>query len=216
MTVASAPTETSLGGLAEACDVDQEVDAFLPLRATLRNEGTFATDTTMVLRVHDLLYGQPGDPIAINAGTTFKSEGPSCPLLAGTSEGSVSLHHPSIAPDATAQHDYLLVLHNYFSPNFDSDGNRFRLRHLIGYIGLKAQVAGDEAGNAIYLTNVDCYRGTADQGVDGPGAPSTNSSVLPGFALSDSGLNYAYRRDNIYYEPNNDRLSPATDSGTGC
>lgn len=54
----SAPMEVALGGLAELCDIDPEVDAYLPLRATLRNDSPFPTTATLALRVNDLLYGR--------------------------------------------------------------------------------------------------------------------------------------------------------------
>lgn len=123
----------------------------------------------------------------------------------------------SIAPDATVHHDFLLVLHGFFSPNFDSEGNVHRLRHLIGTLdGLGVQVAGDEAGHALALDDVRCYRGSSGQGVDGPGVPMSNESVMPAFSLADGDFDFAYGRDNTYYDPDDDRLSPASDFGTGC
>jgi hypothetical protein len=82
-----------------------------------------------------------------------------------------------------------------------SSGNVYRLRHLIGYINqVTAQVAGDEAGDAVDLADVKCYRGTADQGIEGPTAPSSSGTILPGFALSESNFALAYGQDDVHYE----------------
>lgn len=176
-----------------ACEVDSERDAIVPLQTTLRNDGPVPLKTNLALRVADLRTSpNEGDPMPVEAATVFASDGPSCQSL---SEGQTSsLNYPGLMPDQSESQPYVLVLHNFFSPSYDSTGNRYGLRHLVGLIaGLGVQVAGNDAGNSIILDSTECYSGTSHQGVDGPGLPTNFNSVSPGFALADGDFDYSYQ-----------------------
>ena len=194
--VAKADLPAAFAGPLAACEIDAERDAIVPLQTTLRNDGPIALATNLALRVADLRANpNGGDPLPIEAATVFASEGPSCQSL---SDGQTStLTYPGLMPDQSERQPYVLVLHNFFSPSYDSTGNRYGLRHLVGLIaGLGVGVAGNDAGNSIILDSTECYRGTSHQGVDGPGLPTNFNSVSPGFALADGDFDYSYQHLN--------------------
>ncbi len=194
--VAKADLPTDFAGLSNACEIDAEHDAIVPLQTTLRNDGPVPLTTNLALRVADLRTNpNEGDPLPIEAATVFASEGPSCQSLSGGQHST--LNYPELMPDESERQPYVLVLHNFFSPSYDSTGNRYGLRHLVGLIaGLGVQVAGNDVGNSIILDSTECYSGTSHQGVDGPGLPTNFNSVSPGFALADGDFDYSYQHLN--------------------
>jgi hypothetical protein len=206
---ATATLPTSFQALSTVCQLDPAHDALLPLQVSLSNDGPVALDTTLNFAVTDLrnrLLGNP-DPLAIEAATTFDTTAPSCTAI-GDSEQVAGLEYPNLTPGQTVVHNYLLVLSNFYSPNYDSNGDLYDLRHMVGWIkSLQVFVTGDSANNALPLDAVSCYTGPPHQAVDGPGAaidalyvpeaigppPAGDSPILPDFVLAESGFDYSFQ-----------------------
>lgn len=194
--------------LSGACQVDAEHDAFLPMRVTLLNHGPVALDTTVAFAISDVRNsaGLTSDPIPVEAATTFSTDPPLCQPIGNTGQ-STTLEFASLAPGRPLEHNYLLMLPTFYSPNYDSRGDLPALRHMVGYItALQVYVTGDSPSHSLTLDAVSCYSGPPRQAVDGPGAPARGlhvaeaigpppagvSPILPDFTLAERGFDYAY------------------------
>lgn len=210
---ATAPLPTSFQDLSSVCQVDPAHDAVLPLQVTLSNHGPVGLDATLEFAVSDLRIRIVGvtDPIPVEAASAFATDPSSCTPI-GDSQEFANLEYANLAAGETVVHNYLLLLPSFYSANYDSNGNRYALRHMVGYIKfLRVFVTGDNPDNALPLDSVSCYTGPPHQGVDGPGLPGAGlvdpaaigpppagvSPVLPDFVLAESGFDYRYGEASI-------------------
>lgn len=98
-----------------ACDTDPQRDAFLPLSLTATNTTPgFDTDLTVRLLIQ-YLDGQYSIRVPVLAATTF-SDGSSCGDAGGTDQQLAGVELGTVAPEESRDHQWLLVLKDYYSP----------------------------------------------------------------------------------------------------
>ncbi len=116
----SQPLPDGFENLGSICESDSERDAFLPIRMTVRNTTDgFDLSASLRLTTHNV-KDRFQARIGIHAANAF-SDGPSCRAMTdGSIDDGFGVGFDSIAPDGENDHNTLLVLENYYTPESPS------------------------------------------------------------------------------------------------
>lgn len=94
-----------------ACDFDRELDAVIPMRIKVSNTSKVPLNVTVNGYIqHPAAYSAPG--MTIDAGTQF-GDGPACQSGGGINSTNYNWTE-DVALAGTSDHDWLLVVHNYY------------------------------------------------------------------------------------------------------
>jgi hypothetical protein len=159
--------------LTSACELDEQRDVVVPLKATFENTTAgFDMSPSVNWRVEEA--GDNVGAIGLEAASVF-SDGPSCDALnSGSIDDGAGVSFDAIAPDATADHDWLLVVHDYLSPTNPSG----EAEALDSYF---AVVTGQVENSSFETT---CFEAPADLYAFTGGFLALAGALSPAFPLS--------------------------------
>lgn len=157
--VDSADVPEEFARLTTVCEVDDQRDAFLPLRLTATNT---TVDFDAEISTGVLLRDIGGDSslsaqLAIGSATSY-TEGPSCeePVVVGGRAKVAGVDFGELVSDEQAFHDWLVVVKDYYSPEWP-EGNEEELARLAATIEVSSLATSEDV-----IPDTTCFSAAPD------------------------------------------------------
>jgi hypothetical protein len=172
----SEPLPSGFEGLDSACTVDAQRDAVIPIRLEVEN----TTDSFDLAAAVDLRVRQVKDevsaPLGFDAASSF-SDGPSCDALSsGSIDDGTGVKFESVSPGGSDDHNWLVVVHNYYSPA-QPDGANFDLGNWFAVLSAR------DSTSSLLTT---CFRAPRDKYAFIGGILAATNALSPAFPLNDT------------------------------
>lgn len=142
--------------VASVCTADPATDAVIPMRMTIRNTSEVVLNTVVDGWI-DSPTGFSAPGMTIDAATKF-ADGEECQSHGGNT--NYKWRQNDISPGQTTTHDWLLVVHNYYPPDYP-DGHKVPLSKSLASFRLSATSSDGE----LPMNSTTCYSGPRATGI---------------------------------------------------